>query len=145
MSILAEIWLSSSLSRTCAEVVECCQESRGEAGLCSSEIEFRTIADPERGRIGSGSPTMLDSIEVREKTAGVAACIFDAYVTTAQKGHELAAGYLLVSGAGGSVTDLGGRNIKNNAHDFDSTYGIFASGNAHLGSASSGFLSSPSS
>jgi fructose-1,6-bisphosphatase/inositol monophosphatase family enzyme len=37
--------------------------------------------------------------------------MFDAYVTTGQKGREIAAGYLLITEAGGSFTDFDGRAI----------------------------------
>ena len=74
--------------------------------------------------------------------AGVASGMFDAYVTSAQKGHEIAAGYLLVNEAGGSVTDLNGNSLANDMYDFNATYGIIASGNAGLQSALIELLSS---
>lgn len=64
--------------------------------------------------------------------AGVASGMFDAYVTTAQKGHEIAAGYLLITEAGGSLTDFSGQALGTRSFDFDAKYEIIAAGNQTL-------------
>ncbi|MBE3063441.1 MAG: hypothetical protein IMZ69_00245 [Spirochaetes bacterium] len=73
--------------------------------------------------------------------AGVSSGMFDAYVTSAQKGPEIAAGYLLITEAGGNVTGLSGKSIKNDAYDFNATYEIAACANMDLGRAVLGLLS----
>jgi myo-inositol-1(or 4)-monophosphatase len=73
--------------------------------------------------------------------AGVSSGMFDAYVTSAQKGHEIAAGYLLISEAGGSVTSFKGKSIENDAYDFNATYEIAACATIDLGRAVLGLLS----
>ena len=64
--------------------------------------------------------------------AGVASGMFDAYVTTAQKGHEIAAGYLLITEAGGCLLDMTGRPLGTRPYDFNATYEIIAAGNKVL-------------
>ena len=58
--------------------------------------------------------------------AGVAAGRFDAFVNAGQKGHELAAGYLLVREAGGYVCDFDGRELEDREYVFGATYDIVA-------------------
>ena len=64
--------------------------------------------------------------------AGVASGMFDAYVTTGQKGHEIAAGYLLITEAGGSISDFDGRGMDAKLFDFGAKYEIIAAGNQTL-------------
>jgi myo-inositol-1(or 4)-monophosphatase len=81
--------------------------------------------------------------------AGVASGMFDAYVTMGQKGHEIAAGYLLITEAGGSLTDLDGYALDAKTFDFDGKYEIIASANQALARLivaalhSKNFLTSP--
>ncbi len=65
--------------------------------------------------------------------AGVAEGMFDAFVTTGQKGHELAAGWLLVTEAGGTVTDFAGSALGDREFLFSARYRIVASGTQGLG------------
>jgi len=67
--------------------------------------------------------------------AGVSSGMFDAYLGSAQKGHELGAGYLLVREAGGVVTDWGGEPLHDLAYDFDGRLPIVAAATPELGAA----------
>ena len=64
--------------------------------------------------------------------AGVSSGIFDGYVTTRQKGHEIAAGYLLILEAGGCVTDFSGEPFRDCVYDFSAVYETMACGNEDL-------------
>jgi fructose-1,6-bisphosphatase/inositol monophosphatase family enzyme len=67
--------------------------------------------------------------------AGVASSLFDGYVNLRHKAHELAAGYLLIGEAGGSLVDLEGRPLDERPYDFDAVTGIVAAGSRHLADA----------
>ena len=67
--------------------------------------------------------------------AGVSSGMFDAYLGSAQKGHELGAGYLLIREAGGVVTDWSGRALGDLVYDFDGRLPIVAAATAELGAA----------
>jgi fructose-1,6-bisphosphatase/inositol monophosphatase family enzyme len=67
--------------------------------------------------------------------AGVACAMFDAFVSSDQKGHELAAGYLLIKEAGGCILDLRGRPIDHVRFDFSAKYDVVASGDLSLAQA----------
>jgi myo-inositol-1(or 4)-monophosphatase len=58
--------------------------------------------------------------------AGVSSGLFDAYVSPKQKGHEIAAGYLLIRESGGWLSDFAGTPLDDNVFDFDSTCRIVA-------------------
>lgn len=64
--------------------------------------------------------------------AGVASGMFDAFVSSGQKGHELASGYLMIKEGGGSVLDFQGKPIDDILFDFNAKYHIVASGNLTL-------------
>jgi myo-inositol-1(or 4)-monophosphatase len=64
--------------------------------------------------------------------AGVASGMFDAYVSTAQKGHEIAAGYLLIKEAGGCVFDMSGQPLDTRSYDFNGVNDVVASGTESL-------------
>jgi myo-inositol-1(or 4)-monophosphatase len=64
--------------------------------------------------------------------AGVASGMFDAYLSTAQKGHEIAAGYLLIREAGGCVFDMTGQRLDTRTYDFNGVYDVVASGTESL-------------
>ena len=64
--------------------------------------------------------------------AAVSSGIFDGYVTTRQKGHEIAAGYLLILEAGGCVTDFSGKPFRDCVYDFSAVYETMACGNEEL-------------
>jgi myo-inositol-1(or 4)-monophosphatase len=58
--------------------------------------------------------------------AGVASGMFDAYVSSAQKAHELGAGFLMIKEAGGCVLDWHGKPIDGLKYDFNGKYPIVA-------------------
>ena len=64
--------------------------------------------------------------------AGVSSGIFDAFVNTKQKGHEIGAGYLLVKEAGGTVIDFNGKDISSLIYDFNAKYKIIAGATREL-------------
>jgi myo-inositol-1(or 4)-monophosphatase len=64
--------------------------------------------------------------------AGVSSGLFDGYISLRQKGHELAAGFLLVTEAGGSITDLSGKSFADRLYDFSGMYEAMACGNQVL-------------
>ena len=64
--------------------------------------------------------------------AGVSSGIFDAFINTKQKGHEIGAGYLLVKEAGGSIIDLNGKDISSLIYNFDAKYKIIAGATKEL-------------
>lgn len=64
--------------------------------------------------------------------AGVSNGLFDAYISTRQKGHEIAAGYLLIREAGGWMSDFSGQLFDQRAFDFNSTYQMVACTNKKL-------------
>lgn len=65
--------------------------------------------------------------------AGVASGLFDAYLASAQKAHELGAGYLLIKEAGGSITDWNGDSFDRSSYDFDARYPTIAAATRELG------------
>jgi myo-inositol-1(or 4)-monophosphatase len=75
--------------------------------------------------------------------AGVASGIFDGYVTTRQKGHEIAAGHLLILEAGGCVTDFSGKPFKDRVYDFSAVYETTACGNEDLADSLRKLLHAP--
>jgi len=58
--------------------------------------------------------------------AGVSSGLFDAYAGSAQKAHELGAGYLLIREAGGCLLDWHGRVLDDRSYDFDATWPVVA-------------------
>jgi len=58
--------------------------------------------------------------------AGISSGIFDAYISSAQKAHELGAGFLIILEAGGCITNFSGASIANLHYYFDKTYDIIA-------------------
>jgi len=67
--------------------------------------------------------------------AGVSSGMFDAYLGSAQKGHELGAGYRLICEAGGVVTDWEGAPLHDLPYDFDGRRPIVAAATPELGAA----------
>ncbi len=65
--------------------------------------------------------------------AGVSSGLFDAYLSPANKAHELGAGYLLVKEAGGFLTDLNGNGLDKIRYNFDAKYPIVAASTKELG------------
>ncbi len=55
------------------------------------------------------------------------------YVNPAHKAHELGAGYLLVTEAGGIITDFSGKDLGEQRFEFNRTYPIIATGTPELG------------
>lgn len=64
--------------------------------------------------------------------AGVSSGMFDAFLGSAQKGHELGAGYLLIREAGGAVTDWEGGPLHDSPYDFDGRRPIVAAATPEL-------------
>jgi myo-inositol-1(or 4)-monophosphatase len=64
--------------------------------------------------------------------AGVSSGLFDAYVSSSQKAHELGAGCLLIGEAGGHIADKSGKQLDERPFDFDSTYDIVAASSKKL-------------
>ena len=67
--------------------------------------------------------------------AGVASGLFDAYLASAQKAHELGAGYLLAKEAGGVLTDWNGHILDSTPYDFDARYPAIVAASGELGEA----------
>jgi myo-inositol-1(or 4)-monophosphatase len=67
--------------------------------------------------------------------AGTSSGLFDAYLDTAQKAHELGAGYLLVTEAGGFIGDFQGVPLARAQYDFGATYSVVAAASRELGEA----------
>jgi myo-inositol-1(or 4)-monophosphatase len=67
--------------------------------------------------------------------AGTSSGLFDAYLDTAQKAHELGAGYLLVTEAGGFIGDFQGVPLTRVQYDFGATYSVVAAASRELGEA----------
>jgi len=64
--------------------------------------------------------------------AGVASGLFDAYLGSAQKAHELGAGHLLIREAGGVLTDWNGDILDDIPYDFDARYPTAAAASREL-------------
>ncbi len=64
--------------------------------------------------------------------AGVANGIFDAYLCTVHKAHELGAGYLLIREAGGFIGDLKGKDFDKVPYDFNAKYSVIAAATKEL-------------
>ncbi len=62
----------------------------------------------------------------------VASGSIEAFVNLAHKGHELGAGYLLVTSAGGTVRLLDGRPLGDLPFDFDTTYPVLVTASVDL-------------
>jgi myo-inositol-1(or 4)-monophosphatase len=75
--------------------------------------------------------------------AGVASGMFQAFVNAGQKGHELAAGYLLVTEGGGTLVDFQGMPYGDREYDFDSTYEVIASCTPSLAASIANVLTPP--
>jgi myo-inositol-1(or 4)-monophosphatase len=75
--------------------------------------------------------------------AGVSSGLFDAYAGSAQKAHELAAGYLLIREAGGCVIDWNGNQLDQQPYVFEGRYPIVAAGTPALAEAVLGHLQAP--
>lgn len=67
--------------------------------------------------------------------AGVGSGLFDAFLSPAQKSHELGAGYLLVKEAGGVLTDWNGGSLDDTLYDFDRQTPILAAATRDLSDA----------
>jgi len=67
--------------------------------------------------------------------AGVGSGLFDAFLSPAQKSHELGAGYLLIKEAGGILTDWDGATLDNTLYDFDRQTPILAAASRDLSDA----------
>jgi myo-inositol-1(or 4)-monophosphatase len=65
--------------------------------------------------------------------AGVSSGLFDAYLSTSAKAHELGAGYLLIKEANGFLTDWTGNNLGGVQYDFNARYAIVAASTQELG------------
>jgi len=59
--------------------------------------------------------------------AGISSGMFDAYISSRQKAHELGAGFLMIIEAGGCITNFSGISISGLPYSFDKTYDIIAS------------------
>lgn len=66
--------------------------------------------------------------------AGVSNGVFDAYLTSVQKAHELGAGYLLIKEAGGHISDWNLKPLDKVEYDFNAKYKIIAAATKELGS-----------
>jgi fructose-1,6-bisphosphatase/inositol monophosphatase family enzyme len=58
--------------------------------------------------------------------------MFDAFVNAGQKGHELAAGYLLVSEGGGVLRGFAGEAMDERRYEFGETCQVIAACNASM-------------
>ncbi len=67
--------------------------------------------------------------------AGTSSGLFDAYLDTAQKAHELGAGYLLITEADGFISDFQGNPLTRMPYDFGATYSVVAAASQELGAA----------
>ena len=67
--------------------------------------------------------------------AGVGSGLFDAFLSPAQKSHELGAGYLLVREAEGVLTDWDGASLDDSPFDFDRQTPILAAATRDLSDA----------
>jgi len=65
--------------------------------------------------------------------AGVSSGMFDAYISSANKAHELGAGYLLIKEAGGFITDWSGKLIDDKIYNFDNKYSVITASTEKLG------------
>jgi myo-inositol-1(or 4)-monophosphatase len=63
----------------------------------------------------------------------VASGRIEAFVNPAHKGHELGAGYMLITAAGGAVTTMDGDDLANRLFDFDAVYPIVAAASGKIG------------
>jgi len=64
--------------------------------------------------------------------AGICSGMFDAYISSTQKAHELSAGFLMIIEAGGCITNFSGISISDLTYNFDQTYDIIASATPRL-------------
>jgi fructose-1,6-bisphosphatase/inositol monophosphatase family enzyme len=64
--------------------------------------------------------------------AGISSGLFDAYISFAQKAHELGAGYLAVKEAGGCTLKLDGSHLDDDDYVFEKTYDIIAASSESL-------------
>lgn len=65
--------------------------------------------------------------------AGISSGIFDAFISTSQKGHELGAGYLLIKESKGFLSDVKGCTFDKKIYDFNANYQIIAASTKELG------------
>ncbi len=64
--------------------------------------------------------------------AGISSGIFDGYISSKNKAHELGAGYLLVKEGGGVIVDFEGKPLDNLKYDFNSHYEVLAAATIEL-------------
>jgi myo-inositol-1(or 4)-monophosphatase len=64
--------------------------------------------------------------------AGISSGMFDVFVNASIKSYEVGAGYLLITEAGGLITDFEGNELKNKQYEFNKTYQFIAAGNKEL-------------
>lgn len=64
--------------------------------------------------------------------AGVASGMFDGYITTCQKGHEIAAEFLLIQEAGDCITNFSGKPFRDRVYNLSALYETVACGNECL-------------
>jgi myo-inositol-1(or 4)-monophosphatase len=104
-------------------------------------IDRRTVLAIDHYSAGSSMPALArlygaswikDFGSAALHLAGVSSGLFDGYISLRQKGHELAAGYLLISEAGGSITDLSGKSFADRPYEFSGIYEALACGNKVL-------------
>ncbi|MBI2546245.1 hypothetical protein HYV81_03635 [Candidatus Woesearchaeota archaeon] len=65
--------------------------------------------------------------------AGLSSGMFDGYANVAQKAHEIGAGNLLVTEAGGFMSDIMGKPLADQKYDFNAVYQVVGAANRQIG------------